>query len=168
MEVDVRKLKIEDYEQLRASMIEAYDGIGSVWRESTIARLLKLFPEGQICVAVDGKVVACALSIIVNYALYGDEHTYEEITDNYSFDTHNDNGDVLYGIEVFVHPDFRELRLGRRLYDERKELCETMNLKEIKVGGRIPNYHKHSEELSPKEYIAKVKNKEIYDPELTF
>lgn len=168
MEVIVRKLRIEDYEELRASMIEAYDGIGSVWRERNIAKLLNIFPEGQFCVAVDGSVVACALSIIVEYKLFGDEHTYEEITGNFSFDTHNDDGNVLYGIEVFVHPGFRSLRLARRLYDARKELCEKMNLKEIKVGGRIPNYHKYSNELSPKEYIAKVKDKEIYDPVLSF
>lgn len=168
MEVIVRKLRIEDYEELRASMIEAYDGIGSVWRERNIAKLLKIFPEGQFCVTVDGSVVACALSIIVEYKLFGDEHTYEEITGNFSFDTHNGDGNVLYGIEVFVHPGFRSLRLARRLYDARKELCEKMNLKEIKVGGRIPNYHKYSNELSPKEYIAKVKDKEIYDPVLSF
>jgi GNAT superfamily N-acetyltransferase len=119
-------------------------------------------------VEVDGKVAACALSIIVQYKLFGDEHTYEEITGNYSFNTHFEDGDVLYGIEVFVHPDFRELRLARRLYDARKDLCEQRNLKEIKVGGRIPNYHKYSNELTPKQYIEKVKAKEIYDPVLSF
>ncbi|MEZ4566667.1 MAG: hypothetical protein R2860_06770 [Desulfobacterales bacterium] len=29
------------------------------------------------------------------------------------------------------------LRLGRRLYDARKELCETLNLKSIIFGGRF-------------------------------
>lgn len=168
MEVIVRKLKIEDYEGLRAAMIEAYEGMGGVWREANIQKLLNLFPEGQLCVEVDGKVAACALSIIVQYKLFGDEHTYEEITGNYTFDTHFEDGDVLYGIEVFVHPEYRQLRLARRLYDARKELCEQMNLKEIKVGGRIPNYHKYSNELTPKQYIDKVKAKEIYDPVLSF
>ncbi|RQO29906.1 carbon-nitrogen hydrolase [Taibaiella sp. KBW10] len=168
MEVIVRKLKIEDYEGLKAAMIEAYDGMGSVWREANIQKLLNLFPEGQLCVEVDGKVAACALSIIVQYKLFGDDHTYEEITGNYTFETHFEDGDVLYGIEVFVHPEYRQLRLARRLYDARKELCEQMNLKEIKVGGRIPNYHKYSNELNPKQYIDKVKAKEIYDPVLSF
>jgi predicted amidohydrolase len=168
MEVIVRQLQIEDYEGLKAAMIEAYDGMGGVWREANIKKLLSIFPEGQFCVEVDGKVAACALSIIVQYKLFGDEHTYEEITGNYSFNTHFEDGDVLYGIEVFVHPDFRELRLARRLYDARKDLCEQRNLKEIKVGGRIPNYHKYSNELTPKQYIEKVKAKEIYDPVLSF
>lgn len=168
MDVIVRKLRSEDYEGLKSAMIEAYDGTGGIWREANIKKLLKIFPQGQLCVEVDGMVAACALSIIVQYKLFSDEHTYEEITGNYTFNTHDDDGDVLYGIEVFVHPDFRELRLARRLYDARKELCELMNLKEIKVGGRIPNYHKFSGELSPKQYIEKVKAKEIFDPVLSF
>jgi predicted amidohydrolase len=69
---------------------------------------------------------------------------------------------------VFVKPNFRGLRLGRRLYDYRKELCEKLNLKGIAFGGRIPNYHKYANEISPKEYIEKVKRKEIHDPVLNF
>jgi predicted amidohydrolase len=60
------------------------------------------------------------------------------------------------------------MRLGRRLYDARKELCEKLNLKAIIFGGRIPNYHKYAAELSPREYLQKVRLKEIYDPVLTF
>jgi len=117
---------------------------------------------------VDGKLAAAALSIIVQYELFGDQHTYNEITGNESFNTHSNNGNVLYGIEVFVDPEFRALRLGRRLYDARKELCEILNLKSIIVGGRIPNYHLYSKELLPRQYINKVRNKEIYDPVLSF
>jgi predicted amidohydrolase len=60
------------------------------------------------------------------------------------------------------------MRLGRRLYDARKELCEKLNLKAIVFGGRIPNYHKYAAELTPREYLQKVRLKEIYDPVLTF
>jgi predicted amidohydrolase len=42
------------------------------------------------------------------------------------------------------------------------------SLKAIMFGGRIPNYHKYADELRPKEYIQKVKKKEIFDPVLTF
>lgn len=168
MEVLVRPLKMQDYEGLRNAMRKAYNGVGGVWREANIEKLLEVFPAGQLCVEVDGTVAACALSIIVQYELYSDEHTYEEITGDYTFVTHSDNGNVLYGIEVFVHPDYRDMRLARRLYDARKELCEKLNLKEILIGGRIPNYHKHSHELTPKQYIEKVRLKEIYDPVLSF
>ena len=108
------------------------------------------------------------MSLIVQYELFGDDHTYAEITGNYTFNTHSETGNVLYGIEIFVDPEYRELRLARRLYDARKELCEKLNLKSIIVGGRIPNYHLYSAELSPRQYIQQVRKKELYDPVLSF
>ena len=56
----------------------------------------------------------------------------------------------------------------RRLYEFRQELCEELNLKGIVFGGRLPNYKKYSETLTPKEYISKVRDREIYDPVLNF
>lgn len=167
--VEVRPLKIEDYIPLKNAMIDAYkDMENSYWKEKHIQTLLKIFPNGQFVVVVDGIVVGCALSIIVSDKLAESDHTYNQITDNYSFSTHDSSGNTLYGIDVFISPKFRGLRLGRRLYDVRKELCEDLNLKGIIFGGRIPNYSKYSSEFSPKEYIERVKLKEIYDPVLTF
>ena len=165
----VERLNINDYKELISAMKAAYpDWQGSFWSINALNKLIDVFPEGQFVIKADDKVVGSALSIIVDYETFGDEHTYKQITGNYTFNTHDPKGDVLYGIEVFIHPDYRGLRLGRRLYDARKELCENLNLKAIVFGGRIPNYHQHAEEMSPKEYIAKVKRKEYYDPVLTF
>lgn len=169
LSIELRNLQINDFKQLKNSMMEAYpDWEGELWKENQIAKLLEEFPEGQICVTVNEKVVASALSIIVDYSRFGDNHTYIDITGNETFSTHNDNGDVLYGIDIFVHPDYRDLRLGRRMYDARKELCEKLNLKSILAGGRIPNYKEHSGKMSPREFIEKVQHKELYDPILTF
>ncbi|MFA6276725.1 MAG: GNAT family N-acetyltransferase [Pedobacter sp.] len=169
MNIEIRKLTIEDYKDLRESMVQAYDTSGNgIWSKANIQNLLNIFPEGQQCIAVDDKVVACSLSIIVDYDIFGDSHTYEDITGKYTFSTHTASGNVLYGIEVFVHPEYRGLRLARRLYEARKELCETLNLESIIAGGRIPGYHEFADKLSPRQYIDKVKSKEIYDPTLTF
>lgn len=168
-DLQVDMLSVADYEQLLDAMKAAYPGWqGSFWSMGGIQQLITKFGEGQIVIKADGKVVGCALSIIVDYDRFEDDHTYKEITGNYTFNTHDPNGDVLYGIEVFIHPDYRGLRLGRRLYEARKDLCENLNLKAIVFGGRIPNYHQYAALLSPKEYIQKVKYKEIYDPVLSF
>ena len=167
--VEIRNLQISDYTQLSQSFRRVYsDGSDVFWTHQQIEKLIAIFPEGQFVTVVDEKIVGCALSIIVDYDLVKNDHTYARVTGNETFDTHNPNGNILYGIEVFIHPDYRGLRLGRRMYDYRKELCERLNLKAIMFGGRIPNYHKYAADMRPKEYIQKVKMKEIYDPVLTF
>lgn len=167
--VELRNLQIEDYKQLKTSMLHSYHEFDEpYWEEKEIEKLLSLFPEGQLVILVDDKVVGSALSILVNYKKASSNHTYQKITGNFSFSTHDPEGEVLYGIDVFIDPEYRGLRLGRRLYDARKELCETLNLKSIIFAGRIPKYSQYSEEMTPKEYIDKVRLKEFYDPVLSF
>lgn len=168
-QLEIKKLSITDYQELLEAMKAAYPNWqGSYWSLEALKKLIGFFPDGQMVICVNEKVVGCALSIIVEYDRFEDDHTYKEITGNYTFNTHDPKGDVLYGIEIFIHPDYRGLRLGRRLYDARKELCEHLNLKAVVFGGRIPNYYKYCNELSPKEYILKVKNRELFDPVLSF
>ena len=167
--VELRNLQIEDYKQLKTSMIESYPGmVDSYWEEKHIQKLLKIFPEGQLVIVVDGKVVGSALSLIVHEKLVDKNSDYKTVTGNYTFSTHTKDGEILYGIDVFIHPNYRGLRLGRRLYDARKELCEQFNLKAIVFAGRIPNYAQHAKDLTPKEYIEKVNKKELHDPVLSF
>ena len=149
-------------------MEKAYGEDAGIWSRENIVDLIEVFPEGQLCVEVDKRVVACALSLIIDSEKTNIYKKYYEIIDDGKFTTHDYDGDILYGIEVFVHPDYRSLRLGRRLYDARKELCEQMNLRGIVAGGRIPNYHNYADKITPRTYIEKVKRKEIFDPTLTF
>ncbi len=167
--IELDYLELSDYQELKEAMIDAYQTMpNAYWKESQIDNLLKKFPEGQIVVKVNEKIAGCALSIIIRNEAFEEEHSYRQITGNYTFSTHTNKGDILYGIDVFVKPDYRGLRIGRRMYDYRKELCEKLNLRGIGFGGRIPNYHKYSEDLRPKEYIEKVRSKEIHDPVLNF
>jgi predicted amidohydrolase/GNAT superfamily N-acetyltransferase len=167
--IELQYLTIQDYQELKQAMIEVYSNMqNTYWEESQIQSLISKFPEGQVIIKINDQLAGCALSLMVDYDSFDDKHTYEDITGNYTFSTHTKTGDVLYGIDVFIKPEYRGLRIGRRLYDYRKELCEKLNLRGIAFGGRIPNYHKHADLLSPKEYIEKVKRKEIHDPVLNF
>ncbi|MEZ4873904.1 MAG: bifunctional GNAT family N-acetyltransferase/carbon-nitrogen hydrolase family protein [Flavobacteriaceae bacterium] len=167
--IELSFLNMEDYQELKEAMIQAYTTMPEMyWREHQIKTLIERFPEGQVVVKVNNQIAGCALSIMIDYEKFEDNHSYEAITGNYTFSTHTDEGDVLYGIDVFIKPEFRGLRLGRRLYDYRKELCERLNLRGVAFGGRIPNYHKYKDTLTPKEYIDKVRKKEIQDPVLNF
>ncbi len=167
--VEVRPLTMGHFGELQDATAAAYpEWTGGLWKRETIQRLLDLFPEGQLGVFVGGRLAGCALSIIVDIGKLGMEHTYLKATGGYSFSTHNPKGNTLYGIEVFVRPEYRKMRLGRRLYDARKELCEHLNLRSVMFGGRIPNYHKFARKLTPRQYIDKVREKTIDDPVLSF
>lgn len=167
LKIEMRNLKLKDYRSLRKSMEQSYPGLQDYWKESNIKRLLDIFPEGQVCITVNNEVAGCALSMIVDYRKLGEEHTYEQVVQD-NFARHNADGDVLYGIDVFVHPEYRGMRLGRRLYDARKELCEQLNLRAIVAGARIPKYATYAEMYTPKVYVQKVKEKQIFDPTLSF
>ncbi len=168
--IELQFLQLEDYEELKQAMITSYPTIvDNYWEKKHIRKLLKIFPDGQVVIKVNGEIAGGALSMITyEERLYKRGHTYQKITDDFTFNSHDEEGDILYGIDIFIKPEFRGLRLGRRLYDYRKDLCEKLNLKAIMFGGRIPNYHKYAHDMTPKEYIENVRLKEIHDPVLDF
>lgn len=163
----LRNLNLEDYDDIKNIMDRVYPILGG-WTREEFQTQLETFGEGQICIEDNGKVIAAAQCLIVEYGKFGDRHTYEQITDSGLLSTHDPKGDTLYGLDVFVDPEYRGLRLGRRLYDARKELCSKFNLKSIIAGGRIPGYASHANEMSPSQYIELVKSKELSDPVLGF
>ncbi|MBK8969992.1 MAG: GNAT family N-acetyltransferase [Hahellaceae bacterium] len=164
----LRTLKLSDYDAIKSIMDRVYTIFGGAWPKSKFTAMLNRFPQGQIGVEDNGVIIAAAFAVIVDYQAFGDDHTYSEITGDASLTTHDPNGDVLYGVDVFVDPEYRDMRLGRRLYDGRKELCRRLNLKAILAGGRIPGYKDHAAKMTPEEYIEAVKVKACYDPILTF
>jgi predicted amidohydrolase/GNAT superfamily N-acetyltransferase len=166
--LQVRNLEPGDYGDVRQIMDSVYEEMGGAWTKEQFDRLIELFQQGQICVEDKGKVVAAALTLIVDLGRLGEEHNYRDVVADGRFSAHDPGGEYLYGIDLFVHEQYRGMRLGRRLYDARKELCEQMNLKGILIGGRIPGYSDHAGELTPKEYINQVRTREISDPVLNF
>jgi len=168
MVLELRYLRPEDYPDVKRIMDEVYASMGGGWLPEQFRAQLGRFPEGQICIEDRGRVVAAALSLVVDYDRFGDAHTYEEITERGYISTHDPNGDVLYGMDIFVDPKYQGMRLGRRLYDARKELCEKLNLKAVVAGGRIPGFSQQPDTMTPRQYIGLVQRREIYDPILSF
>lgn len=164
----LRNLTLADFEDVREIMNLVYADFGGTWTREEFGEQVNRFPEGQLCIENKGKVVACALSVIVDYSKYGDNHNYNQITGNGKLTTHDPKGGTLYAVDVFVHPQFQGLRLGRRLYDARKELCRKLNLRRIIAGGWIPGYKQQIDKMTPQQYIELVKQKELYDHVLSF
>ena len=111
----LRNLRLDDYNDIKALMDTVYANVGGAWPYTNYKAQVTTFPEGQICIEDKGKVVAFAISVIVDYDQFGDKHSYDEITGDAYLTTHDPNGDVLYGVEVIVCPEYRGLRLGRTM-----------------------------------------------------
>lgn len=168
LHLQLRNLREDDYPQLKSLMDKVYADIGGAWEEHTVRKLSREFPEGQICLEDNGVIVGVALTVRVVYDRFSNPHQYDDLLGKRDTILNESEGDALYGLDVLIHPDYRGYRLGRRLYDARKELCIQLNLKAILAGGRIVNYHKYAGEISASQYLERVRRREIYDPILTF
>ena len=105
--IELKYLTLNDYQELKTAMIEAYSTMpNSYWKEAHLKSLLEKFPQGQVVIKVNGIIAGCALSIIIDHDDFDGHHTYKEITGNYSFNTHNEKGDTLYGIDVFIKSEY--------------------------------------------------------------
>ena len=164
--IAVRELRLEDFEQVTALQLKCFPGM-KPWSKAQFESQLSIFPEGQICIEYNGKIVASSSSLVLDFALYGEHHGWADISDKGFIQNHNPTGNTLYGIEIMVDPEYRGLKLARRLYDARKQLAKRMNLMRIILGGRIPGYTKYADQMSAREYAEKVINKALVDPVLT-
>lgn len=162
----VRNIRPDDYDQLVAIQLKCFPGM-KPWTREQIQSQLETFPEGQICVEYEDKIVASSSSLIIDFDLYGERHSWRDIADGGFIRNHNPEGDTLYGIEIMVDPEYRGMKLARRLYDARKDLARQRNLMRIVLGGRIPGYGTHAAKMSEREYVDKVIHKELVDPVLT-
>lgn len=162
----VRPMHIDDYETVVEIQKKCF-GDMPLWSMAQIESQLKHFPEGQVVVEYDGRVVASSSSLMLDYEDELEWHDYKKTADSGFIRNHKPTGDTLYGIEIMVDPEFRGMRLSRRLYDARKELCRNRNIEQMIVGGRIPGYHKYADKLKASDYIDRVVNKSIFDPVLT-
>ncbi len=167
-QISLRHLTVDDYDQIKQLMDRVYSDIGGAWSIKTVAQLLKDFAEGQLGIFDSDSLVGLALAVKVDYKRFSNPHTYDDLVSKTDKLIHKKQGDALYGLDILIDPEYRGFRLGRRMYDARKELCREMNLRGILAGGRIPNYHLYANSLKPVEYIEQVKRKNIYDPILTF
>ncbi|MEO1609011.1 MAG: bifunctional GNAT family N-acetyltransferase/carbon-nitrogen hydrolase family protein [Pseudomonadota bacterium] len=125
---------------------------------------LNNFSDGQFVAEYDGKIVGHCATFITSEKIALAPHSWAEITGQGLAARHDDVGDVLYGMEISVDPDYRRLRIGQRLYDARKQLCQALHLKGIIFGGRMPGLKRRIKQFGSVEaYIEAVREKRIRD-----
>jgi GNAT superfamily N-acetyltransferase len=132
---------------------------------------ITVFPEGQLCALLHTEegtlVVGETTTFRTNRSFDGDVPYYFEVIGHGYLTTHEPDGEWLYGVDVGVHPAYRRLGIGSRLYDARKELVRRMNLRGELVAGLLPGYELHREQVSAEEYVQQVVAGALVDPTLS-
>jgi predicted amidohydrolase/GNAT superfamily N-acetyltransferase len=166
----IRNATLKDVSAIRDLTTRAYEGTGMYgYSEGALTGQINNFPAGQFVIMVDEKVVGYCATFIIDEKTALKPHTWAEITGNGYASRHDPDGQWLYGMEVCVDPDYRGYRLGQRLYNERKKLCQSLGLKGIVFAGRLPTLHKRIKRFgSVENYVEQVKAKQQRDPVLSF
>lgn len=171
VEAVVRNYGTEDFEQLIAIQQESFPPPFPAdlwWNEEQLANHVKLYPEGAICVEVNGEIVGSITGLLVDFDPAHPEHKWEEVTDDGYIRNHQPDGLTLYIVDICVKPSFRKLDLGRLLMQAMYDRVIHDGLDRVLGGGRMPGYHRYADEMSPQLYIEKVVAGELKDPVISF
>ncbi|MCB1877288.1 MAG: carbon-nitrogen hydrolase [Chromatiales bacterium] len=168
--LNVRNARVQDVPALADLSTRAYEGTGLYgYTEGALLGQINNFPAGQFVVTIGDKVVGYCATFRIDADLALKNHTWAEITGNGYASRHDPEGEWLYGMEVCVDPDLRGYRIGQRLYNARKRLCQELSLKGIVFAGRLPTLAKRIKRFtSAEDYVEQVKQKKQRDPVLSF
>lgn len=168
-QVVVRQAQLQDVEEIQALSQRVYGQIMTGYSLAALRGQLNSFPEGQWVCLADDKIVGYCASIRVTETMAFQAHTWKEISGGGFGSTHRSDGEWLYGIEVFVDPECRGIRIGERLYRARRELCQALGLRGIVFGGRMPFLSKRLRKVgSPEAYLEAVRQRKLRDPVVSF
>lgn len=138
------------------------------WNEAQLTNHVTLFPEGAICVEVEGVLAGSMTSLLVAYDPAHPDHKWEEITDNGYIRNHLPEGDTLYIVDICIRPSYRKLRLGQCMMQAMYELVIEKGLQRLLGGGRMPGYGRYADQMTPEAYLEQVVKGEVKDPVITF
>lgn len=138
------------------------------WTPEQLGSHLEHFPEGAICVEVNGEIAGSMTSLLVDFDPAHPQHTWEEITGNGSIANHQPDGKTLYIADLCVKPSFRKLDLGKLMMQSMYEHVVHFRLDRLLGGGRISGYHRHAGELTAEQYMEQVISGKLKDPVITF
>jgi predicted amidohydrolase/ribosomal protein S18 acetylase RimI-like enzyme len=164
----IRQAKAADAPAVARLSVKVY-GRGDAFTRAEIRGQINNFPEGQFVAEYEGTVVGHCATMVLTEEQAFTPHAWEEISAGGYGRPPADDGDVLYGFEVCVDPDYRRLRIGQRLYRKRKELCQDLGLKGIAFAGRMPGYTRRKRTYpTPDDYLQAVLDRKVRDSVISF
>jgi GNAT superfamily N-acetyltransferase len=167
--------------QIRNTEPSDFEGIGdlcrrvypetSPWSPTQLESHLQVFAEGQF-VAVyggEGRLVGMSSSLIIHWDNYDMFDDWEAFTANGLLTNHDPaRGHTLYGNEIIVDPTLQGHGVGHQLLGAQKDLARRKQLRRMRGGARLRDYHSHARRLSAPDYVVAVVHGQIVDHTLSF
>ncbi|WP_269618181.1 carbon-nitrogen hydrolase family protein [Zhongshania sp. BJYM1] len=166
----VRTATLADIPAIAALSKRVYTGTGiDPYSRAELRGQLNNFAEGKFAVTLDEEIVGYCATFRVSGEVCLRPHSWASITANGYGTRHDPEGEWLYGMEVCVDSSVRGYRIGQRLYNARKKLCEELGLKGIVFVGRLPSLARRIKKYGTAEnYLDAVVNQRTRDPVLSF
>ncbi len=167
----IRNAVASDIPGIRALLAKVYATFGpaGVYSEAQLLGHQHQFREGQFVAIYENRIVGYCATFRISGAVALEPHDWVVITGRGFASRHDEKGDWLYGMDVCVDPDFQGLRIGQRLYNERKKLCQHLQLKGIVFAGRMPNLNRRWNAVgSAEKYLEMVLAGKLRDPVIGF
>jgi len=138
------------------------------WNKEQLENHVTLFPEGALCIEVNGQLAGSLTGVCVHFDPKQPSHKWEEVTDNGYIRNHDPKGNTLYIVDISIRPKFRKLGLGKMLMQSMYQVVVQLGLERLLGGGRMPGYHKVAERMTPNEYLNAVMKGDLSDPVISF
>ncbi len=140
-----------------------------LYDKKSVRQLAKDFSAGCFAGFDGDRLVAMGLGIRTDFDLDDPQHTISDIVpDSHGSSGHVPDGDWYYGTGISTRSEYRRRGIGGELYQLRKDVCLTLNLRGIIAGGVIPGYADHKHNMTADAYIREVSAGRLYDRTLSF
>ncbi|MBR2568427.1 MAG: GNAT family N-acetyltransferase [Paenibacillus sp.] len=138
------------------------------WNEEQLHHHIRLFPEGALCIEIDGQLAGSMTALRVDDSAREEDHPWESITDAGYIRSHRPQGGTLYVVDISVRPRYRKLGIGKCLMQAMYDVVVHLGLTRLLGGGRMPGYHLYAGERTAEQYLNAVVEGELKDPVITF
>jgi ribosomal protein S18 acetylase RimI-like enzyme len=168
-ELTFRTYEKKDYPALKKVMQLAFADMGSPYvLEQEMNMLSDLYPNGQIVAVSGDEIVGAVISRITDYNVFKQPHTVDYCSDTAVFIPEAKVGDAIYGMDVFVNPNTKHSRIGKKLVNELLQRVFEDNFRVFVGTSRVIGYHKYADQMDCQTYVENVKNRTLFDPVLCF
>ncbi|MBI2439444.1 MAG: GNAT family N-acetyltransferase [Candidatus Moranbacteria bacterium] len=137
-----------------------------LWTREKVLLQIQHCPHMLYCAFKKDQIIGTLSSIHTTQNDVEQTKSWESISGNGTLSTHNEDGDVSFGLDLSVDPKFRGLGAQDILIQKAFLICVVFGKKKgVFLGSRAPKLHRQTKTMSAEDHIF-GKNGKSRDPEV--